>query len=230
MKVLLIDNSEDVIELISLSFKISQPNVEIASSTTGKHGVELVAAERPDMVILDIVLPDIDGFEILRQIRMFSEVPVIILSEKSKELDVLKSFELGADDYITKPFSHVGLLARVKAVLRRSRAFGKQENIEPFTSGVLHIDYATRQVTVRGKKLKLTPIEYSLLLHLTTNAGRVMTHSELLRKAQGPEYVEATGNLKVYIQRLRHKLEENPSQPKLILTERGIGYIFAKSR
>ena len=156
MKVLLIDNSEAVIELISLSFKISQPNVEIASSTTGKHGVELVAAERPDMVILDIVLPDIDGFEILRQIRMFSEVPVIILSERSKELDVLKSFELGADDYITKPFSHVGLLARVKAVLRRSRAFGKQENIEPFTSGVLHIDYATRQVTVREKKLKLT--------------------------------------------------------------------------
>jgi DNA-binding response OmpR family regulator len=230
MKALIIDNSSDTIELVSLCFKLRWPNVDIAVSNTGKHGVELVELERPDIVILDIDLPDIDGFEVMRRIRLFSEVAAIILTERSKELDVLKGFELGADDYITKPFSQVGLLARVKAVLRRSRAFGMEESMEPFSQGGLNIDYATRQIAVKGKELKLTPIEYSLLYHLTKNAGRVMTHSELLRKSQGPEYVEATENLKVYIQRLRRKIEEDPARPRLILTERGVGYIFARQK
>ncbi|MFC1998239.1 response regulator transcription factor [Chloroflexota bacterium] len=230
MKALIIDNSSDTIELVSLCFKLRWPNVDIAVSNTGEHGVELVETERPDIVILDIDLPDIDGFEVMRRIRLFSEVGAIILTERSKELDVLKGFELGADDYITKPFSQVGLLARVKAVLRRSRAFGMEESMEPFSQGGLHIDYTTRQITIKGKGLKLTPIEYSLLHHLTKNAGRVMTHSELLRKSQGPEYVEATENLKVYIQRLRRKIEEDPARPRLIITERGVGYIFARQR
>ena len=230
MRALIIDNNAETIELVSLCFKLRWPEVDITSSSTGERGVELVEKEHPDIVILDIVLPDIDGFEVLRRIRLFSEVAAIVLTERSKEMDMLKAFELGADDYITKPFSQVGLLARVKAVLRRSRSWGMEENLEPFSSGNLHIDYATRQVIINGVQLKLTPIEYSLLLHLTVNAGRVMTHSELLRKAQGPEHVEATENLKVYIQRLRRKIEDDPPNPKFILTERGVGYIFAKTR
>ena len=129
MKALIIDKSEDTIELVSLCFKLRWPNADIITSSSGERGVELVESERPDIVILDIDLPDIDGFEVMRRIRLFSEVAAIILTERSKELDVLKGFELGADDYITKPFSQVGLLARVKAVLRRSRAFGMEESM-----------------------------------------------------------------------------------------------------
>ena len=230
MRALVIDNSSETIELVTLCFKLRWPEVYITSSTEGEQGLELVEKEHPDIVIMDIVLPDIDGFEVLRRIRVISEVAVIVVTERSKELDMLKAFELGADDYITKPFSQVGLLARVRAVLRRSRSWGMEEDLDPFDSGDLHIDYSTRQVIIRGTELKLTPIEYSLLLHLTKNAGRVMTHSELLRKSQGPEYVEATENLKVYIQRLRRKIEQDPSNPKIILTERGVGYIFTRNR
>jgi len=230
MKALIIDNTAETVELVSLCFKLGWPEADIHSSSTGEGGVDLVEKEHPDIVILEIVLPDIDGFEVLRRIRLFSEVAAIVLTERNKELDMLKAFELGADDYITKPFSQVGLLARVKAVLRRSQAWSMDENLEPFSNGNLHIDYATRQVIINGKEQKLTPIEYSLLVHLTINAGRVMTHSELLRKARGAEYVEATENLKVYIQRLRRKIEDDPSNPKFILTERGVGYIVTKKR
>ncbi|MBT3363384.1 MAG: response regulator transcription factor [Chloroflexi bacterium] len=230
MKALIIDDAPDLIELVSLCFKLRWPEADIVTSMTGEKGVELVESERPDMIILDIGLPDIDGFEVLRRIRLFSDAPVILLTVRGKELDILKGFELGADDYITKPFSQVGLLARVKAVLRRSKTILMEENSEPFKSNDLYIDYAARQVIVNGQELKLTPIEYGLLYHLSKNPGRVMSHSELLRKAQGPEYVEATENLKVYIQRLRRKIEEDASNPKLILTERGVGYIFAKHK
>ena len=228
MKVVIIDDAPDVIEVVSLCFRLRWPGAELTSSTEGEKGLELVEAARPDVVILDIGLPDIDGFEVLRQIRLFSDVPVIVLTVRGEEIDKLKGFELGADDYITKPFSHLEFLARVKAVLRRRDSLQPGAEIEPFTLGDLHIDYAARQVFVHGKEVKLTPIEYGLLYHLTRNAGRVMTHSELLANAQGPEYAEASENLKVYIQRLRGKIEDTPSHPKFILTERGVGYRFIK--
>lgn len=227
MKVVIIDDAPDVIEVVSLCFKLRWPGAELASSIEGEKGLELVEAERPDVVILDIGLPDIDGFEVLRQIRLFSDVPVIILTVRGEEIDKLKGLELGADDYVTKPFSHLELLARVKAVLRRRDSLQPGAETEPFTSGDLHVDYAARQVFVRGKEVKLTPIEYGLLYQLTRNAGRVMAHSELLANVQGPEYAEASENLKVYIQRLRGKIEETPSHPRFILTERGVGYRFA---
>ena len=228
MKVVIIEDVPDVIEVVSLCFKLRWPGVELASSTEGEKGLELVEAERPDVVILDIGLPDIDGFEVLRQIRLFSDVPVIILTVRGEEIDKLKGLELGADDYVTKPFSHLELLARVKAVLRRRDSLQPEAETEPFTSGDLHVDYAARQVFVGGKEVKLTPIEYGLLYQLTRNAGRVIAHSELLTNVQGPEYAEGSENLKVYIQRLRGKIEETPSHPKLILTERGVGYRFAR--
>jgi len=230
MKVVIIDDAPSVIEVVSLCFKLRWPSAELASSTEGEKGLELVETESPDIVILDIGLPDLDGFEVLRQIRLFSDVPVLILTVRGEEIDKLKGFELGADDYVTKPFSHLELLARVKAVLRRRDSLQSGAELEPFTSGDLHIDYAARQVFVGDKEVKLTPIEYGLLYQLTRNAGRVMAHSELLSNVQGPEYAEASENLKVYIQRLRGKIEETPSRPKFILTERGVGYRFAKPR
>ena len=230
MKALIIDGSQDSIEMVSLCFKLKWPGIDIVTTTSGQQGLELARSAAPDIVILDVDLADMDGFEVLREIRTFSEVAVIVLTTRDKELDMLKCFELGADDYITKPFSQVALLARAKAVLKRSQALASEEVSHPFESGDLHVDYATRRVTVKGKVMQLTPTEYSMLYQLTKNCGRVMTHSELLRKAQGPEYVEATENLKVYIQRLRRKIEDNPSRPKYILTERGVGYIFARQK
>jgi len=229
MKVVIIDDAPDVIEVVSLCFKLRWPGAELFSSENGEGGLQLIESERPDVVILDIGLPDIDGYEVLRQVRLFSDVPIIILTVRGEEIDKLKGFELGADDYVTKPFSHLELLARVKAVLRRRDSFQAGANMEPFTSGDLKIDYAARQVFIRGGEVKLTPIEYGLLYQLTVNVGRVMAHSELLANVQGPEYAEASENLKVYIQRLRGKIEETPSQPKYILTERGVGYRFIKS-
>ncbi len=213
MKVVIIDDAPDVIEVVSLCFKLRWPGVDLLSSLAGEPGVELVGKENPDVVILDIGLPDIDGFEVLRQIRLFSDVPVVILTVRGEEIDKLKGFELGADDYVTKPFSHLELLARVRAVLRRRDALNQGMEMEPFISGTLHIDYNARQVFMGDKEVKLTPIEYGLLYHLSRNAGRVMTHGELLSNVQGPEYTEAAGNLKVYIQRLRSKIEETPPTP-----------------
>ena len=228
MKVLIIDDSPDIIEVVSLCFKLRWPSVELISSNRGEKGLDLIETKCPDLVILDIGLPDIDGFEVLKRIRLFSDVPVVLLTVRSQEIDKLKGFELGADDYITKPFSHLELLARVKAVLRRRNSLGEGEHPKPFALGNLNINFLMRQVLVHGREVKLTPIEYSLLYHLTRNAGRVMSHSELLEKVQGREYADASENLKVYIQRLRAKIEDDPANPKLILTERGIGYRFAK--
>lgn len=228
MKVLVIDDSPEIIEVVSLCFQLRWPNAELSSSAEGEKGLLLVETENPDIVILDIGLPDIDGFEVLRQIRLFSDVPVIILTVRDEEIDKVKGFELGADDYVTKPFSHLELLARVAAALRRRSSLPFGEHAEPFTSDDLYIDYSTRQVLVRGKEAKLTPIEYGLLYNLTRNAGRVISHSDLLEKVQGSEYADAIENLKVYIQRLRGKIENDRSNPRLILTERGVGYRFAK--
>ena len=228
MRVLIIDDSPDIIEVVSLCFKLRWPSVELTSSDKGQKGLELVETKCPDVVILDIGLPDIDGFEVLKRIRLFSDVPVVLLTVRGEEIDKLKGFELGADDYITKPFSHLELLARVRAMLRRRGSLQLGKHSEPFALGDLHIDFSMRQVIVQGREVKLAPIEYSLLSHLTRNAGRVMSHSELLEKVQGREYADASENLKVYVQRLRAKIEDDPSNPKLIITERGVGYRFAK--
>jgi DNA-binding response OmpR family regulator len=226
LKALIIEDDRGIMELISLGFQLRWPGADIVSAELGEKGVEMVETESPDIVILDINLPDIDGFEVLRQIRLFSDVPIIIVTGRAiEEMDKVKGLELGADDYLTKPFGHTELLSRVKAVLRR-RDSSLAAAAEPFIAGDLYIDFSARQVLRKGKEIKLTATEYQLLYHLARNAGRVVPSSALLEKVWGEGYMPE--NLKVHIRHLREKIETDPSHPSLILTEPGKGYRLVK--
>ena len=175
MKVLVVDDEPDVIEVVNLCFGLRWPDADVVSARSGEDALKAIEQDVPELVLLDIVLPGMDGFEVCQEIRRISDVPVVMVSARDSEVDKVRGLEMGADDYITKPFSHLGLLARVRAVLRRYKnqlpAVG-----EIFESGDLRIDYASRQVTVDGKPVRLTPTEYSLLFHPTRNAGRVLPH------------------------------------------------------
>ncbi|MFA4835383.1 MAG: response regulator transcription factor [Dehalococcoidia bacterium] len=228
MKAVIIEDDPEIVEAVSLCFDLRWPDVKVVSANEGVAGVDLIGKESPDIVILDIGLPDIDGFEVCRRIRLFSDVPIVMLTVKDQEFDKVKGLELGADDYITKPFSHVELLARVKAVMRRSSMPNLEKSEEPLTIGKLRIDFAAHEVRVNGEEVKLTPTEYNLLYILARNAGRVMQHRILLERVWGSDYSDATDYLKVYIQRLRVKLGDEPQDPKMILSERGVGYKLTK--
>jgi DNA-binding response OmpR family regulator len=229
MKVIIIEDDADVVEVVAMCFELRWPDATVLSSGEGSKGMNLAREESPDIVILDLGLPDMDGFEVLRQIRSFSDVPLIVLSVRDQKIDIAKALELGADDYITKPFDHIELLARVKAVLRRAGVLEFKEGAKSFQSSNLQINFDDREVLVNGKPVKLTPIEYNLLCHLARNANHIVTHQSLLEKAWGKEYMDASDYLKVYIQRLRAKLGDNPRAPGLILTERGVGYKLVRS-
>ena len=228
MKVVIIEDDPEIVEAVSLCFDLRWPDVDVVSANEGINGLDVIEKESPEIVIPDIGLPDIDGFEVCRRIRLFSDVPVIMLTVKDQEFDKVKGLELGADDYITKPFSHVELLARVKAVLRRSTMPQLEEEEEPLTVGKVRIDFASHEVRVDGTEVKLTPTEYSLLHFLARNAGRVIPRRVLLEKVWGADYVDSTDYLKVYIQRLRVKLRDDPQDSKLIISERGVGYKLSK--
>lgn len=225
MKVLVVDDEPDVIEVVNLCFGLRWPDADVVSARSGEDALKVIERDVPELVLLDIVLPGMDGFEVCQEIRRISDVPVVMVSARDSEVDKVRGLEMGADDYITKPFSHLELLARVRAVLRRYQnqlpAVG-----EIFESGDLRIDYASRQVTVGGKPVRLTPTEYSLLFHLTRNAGRVLPHHTLLAKVWGREYTDEIDYLKVYIRRLRQKLEGDPENIGQIISERGVGYKF----
>ncbi|MDZ4230508.1 MAG: response regulator transcription factor [Dehalococcoidales bacterium] len=224
MKVLLIEDDRDIIDAISLAFQIRWPEAEVISTRLGEKGVELVESEMPDIVILDLGLPDISGFEVLRQIRLFSHVPTIILTVRSEEADVVKGLEWGADDYITKPFRQLELLARVKSLIRRVSSSEE----EPLVYGQFRLDPATGQLYDGKKEISLTITESHILGHLMRNAGHVVTHSSLAEAVWGDDYPGASDSLKVHIRRLREKIEADPSHPQIILTRTGIGYFLAK--
>jgi len=228
MKALVIEDDANILEAISLIFQLRWPEMEVVSSPLGEESIAMVETESPDVVLLDINLPDISGFQVLSEIRRFSDVPVIILTVRGAETDRVKGLELGADDYIVKPFSHVELLARVKAVLRRSGLVAT-EGAEPFSSGDLRIDFAQRKMSLHDKEVKLTPIEYQLLYHLARSADQFVSSSTLVYKIWGEDYPGAAESLKVHMRHLREKIEEDPANPKLILTEHGKGYRLAKS-
>jgi len=223
MKVLLVEDDKEIIEAISLAFQIRWPEAKIVSTRLGEKGLDLVEREAPDIVILDLGLPDIDGFEVLRRIRLFSKVPTIILTVRAEEADTVKGLEWGADDYITKPFRQLELLARVKALIRRTSPADEETVIY----GPLQLNVVTGQLNYSGKEIDLTITESRILSHLMKNAGHVVTHTSLAEAIWGDDYPGAADSLKVHIRRLREKIEAKPSQPQFILTKIGVGYSLA---
>jgi DNA-binding response OmpR family regulator len=228
LKVIVVDDSPEIIEVVSLCFQLRWSDAELMSASTGNAGLELIEAENPDIVILDIGLPDMEGFEVLREIRRFSQVPVIMLTVRGEDTDVARGLEMGADDYITKPFSHIELVARVQAVLRRVRGTPISEEERPFISGKMYVDFTNNEVKVDGKQVKLTSTELRLLYLLLRNEGRLVTHEGLLTKVWGESYVDARDLLRVHIQHLRQKLGDSTESPSIIVTEHGMGYKFVR--
>jgi len=224
VKAIIIEDAPEVVEAISLCFELRWPNIEIISTSHGMCGVEMVSQNNCDIVILDIGLPDIDGFEACRRIRVLSDVPIVVLTARDSEFDSVKGLELGADDYIVKPFSHVELLARIKAVLRRCEKRPHQEDEGSLRVGNLWIDFAAREVYLDGREIRLTPKEYEVLCCMAENKGQVVSHRKILDRVWGSECEDALEYVKVYIQRLRVKLGDDSSAPRLIICERGLGY------
>ncbi len=225
MKVLIIEDDLEIIESIDLAFQIRWPQAKLISTHLGEEGIELVESENPDVVILDVGLIDISGFEVLKQIRLFSSVPILILTVRMEESDIVKGLEWGADDYMTKPFKQLELLSRIQALIRRRVLLVEETAL---ICGQLHFVPSTRQLLCGEKEIALTPSEGHILHHLMKNAGQVVTYSNLGKTVWGENYPDATKSLRVYIRRLRKKLEANPSQPQLILTKPGVGYLLVK--
>ena len=224
-KVLIVEDDQEIVSFVRLAFQMRWPEAQLVSTSLGEEGLELVETENPDLVILDLGLPDISGFDVLRQIRLFSSVPVVILTVKADEADMVKGLEWGADDYVVKPFRQLELLARLKVQLRKQIPPGEEA---PIICSSLRLDPSTYQLTYGGKEISLTIVEGRIMQHLMQNAGHVITHSRLAEAVWGEDHPGAIDSLRVYIRYLREKLEEDPSHPKLILTKVGIGYLLAK--
>jgi len=226
MKVLLIEDSPEILKGVSLTFGLRWPDATVLTAMEGMSGVELVEKESPDIVILDLNLPDITGFEVLEHIRKFSEVPIIILTVRDNEVDELRGLEMGADDYIVKPFSPANLLIRVQAVLRRTNGSFKKEHVpDPVTVQNVTVNIATREVFVDDQRVSITPNEGKILYSLAKNKGKLVSRDSLKQTLWGNEskYYDNTV-LKRYVYQLRKKLGDDASCPRIILNERGLGY------
>jgi DNA-binding response OmpR family regulator len=226
MKVLVADDEGDVRDIVATIMTLHWPDGEIIHAADGEAAVQGFYDHAPDLLILDISMPRLSGLEALSRVRQISDVPVILLTVRGKEIDKVRGFELGADDYVTKPFGHLELLARARAVLRRTHMVAPSERAPAFECGELLMDFGRREVRVAGRVVSLTPTEYNLLYHLVRNAGRVVPHQTLLARVWGEEYAGELDYLKVYIRRLREKIEPNPANPWYITTDRGLGYRF----
>jgi two-component system KDP operon response regulator KdpE len=227
-RILVVDDEERMVRFIRLN--LEHDGFRVIEAYNGTQAINKVRSNLPDLVLLDIMMPDIDGFEVLRIIREVSTIPVIMLTAKGEEDDRVRGLELGADDYITKPFSPRELVSRVKAVLRRTEtASGSTHGVIEVDSH-LKLDFDRREVWVNDELVQLRPTEYRLLYHLVQNAGWVISHDQLLAKVWGYEYRDEPHYVRLYINYLRKKLEEDPSNPRYILTERGVGYRFVDYR
>lgn len=230
MKVLVVDDEADVAEIITLTFKMQWPACEVISASDGEAALKLFADERPDVVLLDVGLPGMSGFEVCERLRQVSDVPILMLTVMGEEMHRVRGLELGADDYIAKPFSPLELVARTRAVLRRAQMLPMSAPAHIVVDDDLSIELGERQVVVKGQPVKLTPTEFRLLSHLVSNAGNVLPHEALLAKAWGHQSQDDVSMLKVHIARLREKLGDDAHNPRYIFTEWGIGYRFARPR
>lgn len=217
--VLVIDDEPQMRRLLQLTLESSGFTARVA--TNGNEGSVMAASERPELIILDLGLPDVDGLEVLKKIREWSSVPILILSVRSAENDIIACLDAGADDYLVKPFRTGELLARVRTALRHRQA---TEEKEVFVFHNLSVDLSSRIVKKAGEIIRLTATEYALLALFVKNAGRVLTHRFILEQVWGPTHAEETQYTRVYVGQLRKKIEDDPSNPKLLLTESGIGY------
>ena len=229
MRLAIIEDDPEIMEVVSIAFETAWPGSEIVSAPNAVEGLEVVKNEAPDVVILDVALPEGDssGFELCKEIRSFSEVPMIMVTARTREVDIVRGLELGAADYLTKPFSPVELLARTRAVLRRVQVGPLGAQTHPFVSKELSVDYDNREVLAHGEPVKLTPTEYKVLCYLVRNPRQVLTNEAILDEVWGQEYRNSNGLVKAHVQRLRKKLKDNLQDPRLIITERGRGYRFA---
>ncbi len=224
IQVLVVDDEPRYLKLVR--YNLEAAGYEVVTAASGEEALSLVAKKSPDLIVLDIRLPGIDGYEVCSKIREFSSVPIIMLTAKGEEREKVQGLRLGADDYITKPFGAEELVARVETVLRRSRTL--EAPVAPvLIIGSLAIDLTQRKVTLEGQEVNLSQTEYRLLQCLATNAGRVIVQEELQGKVWGPEYREHYEGLRVYIWRLRQKIEKDPQHPSYVLTKPGVGYMLA---
>ncbi|MDB6109653.1 MAG: Two component transcriptional regulator, winged helix family [Pedosphaera sp.] len=216
---LIIDDEIQIRRLLKISLEAN--GYRVFEAANGQTGLAEAAQRRPDVVVLDLGLPDMDGVTVLKRLREWSNVPVVILSVRDQEEEKIAALDHGADDYLTKPFSTGELLARLRVAQRHAQA---PLDTAVFKTGHLEVDLTSRTVKVKGKPIKLTATEYALLQLYVRHAGKVLTHRQILKEVWGPTYVEQTHYLRVYMTHLREKIEENPSAPELLITESGVGY------
>lgn len=223
-RILIVDDELSIVKFLRANLEAG--GYEVLTAMDGVEAISTVEKELPDLVILDITMPRMNGFEVCRRLREWSQTPIIMLSARGSVEDKVKCLDLGADDYITKPFGKRELIARVGAVLRRSGTKATVPQQPSFTSGDLEINFAQRKITVAGQEIKLTPTEFALIQEFALNAGKVLTHTYLLNKVWGAEYREEREYLHVFVRRLRTKLEPDPANPIYFITVSGVGYQF----
>lgn len=228
MKFLIVDDDKMIVEAVTIGLQFQWQDAEVHSAADGEEGWRKFVDLSPDVTLLDVNMPYMSGFEALARIREVSDAPVLMLTARGDEMSKVHGLELGADDYLVKPFSHLELFARIKAVLRRTDMPSPINAVPSFVSGNLAVNFDSHEVMIGGEAVKLTPTEYKLIYHLVRNAGRVLPFDMLLSKVWGEEYKSDMDYLKTYISRLRKKLGDDSDNPRYILTERSVGYRFAR--
>jgi two-component system KDP operon response regulator KdpE len=206
---------------------LTSQGYRLFEATTGADGLVEVGSRLPDVIVVDLGLPDMDGLEVIRRLREWSTIPIIVLSARGQEHDKVAALDAGADDYISKPFGAGELLARIRVALRHTTGASREGGEATFKVGDLQVDFVRRQVVLAAREIRLTPIEYKLLTTLARHAGKVVTHQQLLREVWGPSHTDQSHYIRVYMAHLRHKLEAEPARPRYLLTEPGVGYRLA---
>jgi two-component system, OmpR family, KDP operon response regulator KdpE len=227
LKLLIAEDTPEVAEVVAFGARMNWPNCQVTIAADGEEALKSFEEDPPDLVVLDISMPPPDGFVVCQRIREQSQVPILMLTARDGTLDKIRALDLGADDYLTKPFDHLELLARLRALMRRSTSQPAPSTGPSINVGDLTVNMATRDVTVNGEPITLTSTEYRLLEELARNAGNVLPHQLLLERVWGPEYNTEAHYLKVFVRRLRRKLGDDADQPRYIQTEWGIGYRLA---